>query len=167
MIQRRRHRERDLRADRVALLEALAPTWKWEPQASRWESALAHLRTYVSHHGNASVASDYVTEDGFKLGAWVSRRRHDYGQGSLSNVLTTNRFYARAQDERSHDPARARLRINTDLTLPERIDALWEAWAAAYPDGAGALDPHRAEPAAYVHTSIPTHADAPLTKGTG
>ena len=53
------------------------------------------------------------------------------------------------------------MRINADLTLPERIDALWEAWVAAYPDGAGALDPHRAEPAACVHTSIRTHADAP------
>lgn len=51
-----------------------------------------------------------------------------------ANVQTTNRFYARAQDERSQDPARTKLRISHDLTLPQRIDALWDAWIVAYPD---------------------------------
>jgi integrase len=51
-----------------------------------------------------------------------------------ANVQTTNRFYARAQDERSHDAARAKLRINHDLSLSERIDALWVAWMTAYPE---------------------------------
>lgn len=51
-----------------------------------------------------------------------------------STVQTTNRFYARAQDERSQDPARAKLRLDLSMTLPERIDALWVAWVTAYPD---------------------------------
>lgn len=50
-----------------------------------------------------------------------------------SDVMTTNRYYARAQDERSHDHERARLRVDMDLTLPQRIDALWDAWCIAHP----------------------------------
>ncbi|MDI1289702.1 MAG: hypothetical protein PSX37_07125, partial [bacterium] len=50
-----------------------------------------------------------------------------------ANVQTTNRFYTRAQDERSQDSARSKLRIDHDLSLAERIDALWSAWSGAYP----------------------------------
>ena len=61
-----------------------------------------------------------------------------------STVQTTNRYYARAQDERSQDPARASLRVDLTMTLPERIDALWTAWVTAYPDQtADLLDPAR------------------------
>jgi hypothetical protein len=78
-----------------------------------------------------------------------------------ADVMTTNRFCAQAQDERSHDPARALLRIDTDLTLPQRIDALWKAWASAFPAGAGALDPQRPEPVAAPPDRIEAHEDAP------
>lgn len=78
-----------------------------------------------------------------------------------ADVMTTNRFYARAQDERSHDPARALPRIDTDLTLPQRIDALWKAWAGAFQAGAGALDPQRPEPVAAPPDRIEAHEDAP------
>lgn len=61
-----------------------------------------------------------------------------------STVQTTNRFYARAQDERSQDPARARLRLDLSLTLPERIDALWSAWVDTYAELTyDLLDPER------------------------
>lgn len=51
-----------------------------------------------------------------------------------SDVNTTNKYYARAMDERSQDPARSRLRVDLELTLAQRIDALWDAWCAAYPE---------------------------------
>lgn len=52
-----------------------------------------------------------------------------------SDVMTTNRYYARAQDEKSHghDHEHARLRVDMDLTLPQRVDALWDAWCIAHP----------------------------------
>lgn len=56
-----------------------------------------------------------------------------------ADVRTTNKYYARAQDERSQDPARAKLRLDLQLTLPERIDALWVAWCATYPSDTSSL----------------------------
>jgi len=56
-----------------------------------------------------------------------------------SDVQTTNKYYARAQDERSQDPARAQLRLDLSLTLDERIDALWNAWTHAYPQQTNGL----------------------------
>ena len=50
-----------------------------------------------------------------------------------SDITTTNKYYARAQDERSQDAARARLRLDPGLPLEQRIDALWEAWVGSYP----------------------------------
>jgi hypothetical protein len=51
-----------------------------------------------------------------------------------ATVATTNTYYARAQDERSQDPARVKLRVDLNLSLAERIDLLWTAWTDAYPD---------------------------------
>lgn len=56
-----------------------------------------------------------------------------------SDVQTTNKYYARAQDERSQDPARAQIRLDLSLSLDERIDALWLAWTRAYPQQTGVL----------------------------
>jgi hypothetical protein len=35
--------------------------------------------------------------------------------------------------ERAHDRARRDVRVGQGATLPERLDALWEAWVAAFP----------------------------------
>ena len=47
---------------------------------------------------------------------------------------TTERHYARAMQERAHDRARRDVQIDRGASLPERLDALWEAWVQAFPD---------------------------------
>lgn len=47
---------------------------------------------------------------------------------------TTERHYARAMQERAHDRARRDVQIDRGASLPERLDALWEAWVGAFPD---------------------------------
>lgn len=47
---------------------------------------------------------------------------------------TTERHYARAMQERSHDRARRAAQIDQGASLPERLDALWEAWVVAFPN---------------------------------
>lgn len=51
-----------------------------------------------------------------------------------SDKRTTERHYARAMQERAHDRARRDVRVDQGASLPERLDALWEAWVAAFPD---------------------------------
>ena len=36
--------------------------------------------------------------------------------------------------ERAHDRARRDVQIDRGASLPERLDALWEAWVGAFPD---------------------------------
>ena len=47
---------------------------------------------------------------------------------------TTERHYARAMQERAHDRARRDVQIDRGASLPERLDALWEAWVQAFPN---------------------------------
>ena len=47
---------------------------------------------------------------------------------------TTERHYARAMQERAHDRARRDVQIDRGASLPERLDALWDAWVQAFPD---------------------------------
>lgn len=66
---------------------------------------------------------------------------------------TTERHYARAMQERAHDRARRDVQIDRGASLPERLDALWEAWVQAFPgviprlgmdwDNVTELDSHR------------------------
>ena len=56
-----------------------------------------------------------------------------------SDVKTTDKYYARALEEKAFDPARAKLRINTKLNLSERTDALWAAWVKSNPKTAKLL----------------------------
>ncbi len=49
-----------------------------------WSIIFAHLCKYVEHEGHARVPKDYITEDGFKLGAWVARQRGAYKAQELS-----------------------------------------------------------------------------------
>jgi integrase len=52
---------------------------------------------------------------------------------------TTERHYARAMQERAHDRARRDVQIDRGASLPERLDALWDAWVAAFPSVPGRL----------------------------
>ena len=74
-----------------------------------------------------AYAASVVVDSGGTQYAAAALLRH-------SDVMATNRYYARAQDEKNHDHARARLRIDMDLTLPQRIDALWSIWCDTHPE---------------------------------
>ena len=70
-----RSRKGRLGADRIQQLEAL-PGWVWNPRDVRFKVGLNHLRDYVKKNGDAWVAHEYETEDGYKLGDWVITQRH-------------------------------------------------------------------------------------------
>lgn len=74
-----------------------------------------------------AYAASVVVDSGGTMYEAAALLRH-------ADVQTTNRYYARAQSEKSQDPVRAAFRTNLTLTLDERIDALWTAWFSAHAD---------------------------------
>jgi hypothetical protein len=72
--------------------EGLMTTIEALPNESRWErrreDALVHLWAYVQERLTADVSASYVATDGFRLGAWVARRRRRRGEDrALDAVL--------------------------------------------------------------------------------
>jgi hypothetical protein len=72
-LQRRAWRAGTLGAEKTARLEAL-PGWDWDLTDDSWEKAFRHLSAFVEQTGTARVPKAWV-QDGFHLGAWVTRQR--------------------------------------------------------------------------------------------
>ncbi len=82
--QRNAYRTGKLPPDRVAQLEAL-PGWAWRPRGSDWEEGYAALVSFVNRLGHALVPQGY-SEDGFRLGGWVTTQRLRHRQGKLAQA---------------------------------------------------------------------------------
>lgn len=79
--QRSRYRKGRLPANRSADLDSL--DMNWEPRESKSERGLASARRFHTEHAHLRVPLDYVDEDGFALGRWLSRARQQRRQGTL------------------------------------------------------------------------------------
>jgi hypothetical protein len=85
---RRQEYKKGLLADeRTVQLESL-PGWRWtvqrETRAAGFDDGMTALHTYIAEHGHSRVPASHVAADGFKLGAWVSRRRSEHKRGALT-----------------------------------------------------------------------------------
>jgi superfamily II DNA or RNA helicase len=60
--------------DRRQRLEAL-PSWSWEPHGDLWKEGFSHLKTFAERAGHCRIAASYKTDDGYRLGVWVSAQR--------------------------------------------------------------------------------------------
>ena len=81
------HQRRDKDAMEPALrqrLEAL-PGWSWDVLSKQWEEGFAHLKQFADREGHCRVSVTYRTDDGYRLGAWVSSQRSK--KGALEPVL--------------------------------------------------------------------------------
>ncbi|MFJ5740125.1 Helicase associated domain protein [Streptomyces microflavus] len=50
---------------------------------SMWWTGFGHARAYAGTHGDLSMSSTYVTEDGFALGRWIINARQHWRKGWL------------------------------------------------------------------------------------
>ena len=63
-----------LDVQRTARLEAL-PGWSWDPILDQWEKGFDRLLQYVTKENSALVPRKFKSQDGFRLGAWVTNQR--------------------------------------------------------------------------------------------
>ena len=114
--QRRMRTRGELQPDRSARLEAL-PGWSWHPKNTAWEDAFVRLEAYAAEHGTARPTTEYVAEDGHRLGFWVVTQRNFYRRGKLEKSraerLETLPGWAWDTYEAGWDEAFARLEAYT------------------------------------------------------
>jgi hypothetical protein len=124
--QRSSNRSGKLRQERRAELDKLQIDW--EPLESRSMRGLASARRYHHVHGHFRVPVNYVDEDGFALGQWLSRARYRHRRGSLPpNVVRELDELGVVWDvhgdewERGIAAARAYREKRGDLRVPARF----------------------------------------------
>ncbi|WP_170067314.1 DEAD/DEAH box helicase [Malikia spinosa] len=55
-------------------LEAL-PGWTWGAFSAQWEIGFLHLVEFLNSGGTCHVSSEYRSDDGYRLGAWIASQR--------------------------------------------------------------------------------------------
>ena len=68
-----RHTKEELSPREIRRLDDLG--FVWDRGEQRWEEGLEHLRKYKEQLGTCTVHAKFITDDGFRLGAWVSNQR--------------------------------------------------------------------------------------------
>lgn len=80
--QRQDRKNNKLSKERIELLDELGMIWNTNDQ--RWEMKCKLLEEFKRKNGHCNVPSNYITEDGVKLGYWVGTQRQDKKKGRLS-----------------------------------------------------------------------------------
>lgn len=50
-----------------------------------WDRGVKHCEDYIAAHGDLFCNCMYVADDGYNLGQWISRKRHAYKSGQLTD----------------------------------------------------------------------------------
>ena len=79
--QRRKYKCGKLTDKQITRLEKLGI--EWEPSEAMWITAYEHAMDYYREHGNLLVNNQFVSDDGFKLGSWISNQKTKYRKGKL------------------------------------------------------------------------------------
>jgi hypothetical protein len=80
--QREVYSQGKLKTDQIQLLEAIG--MEWNCFQSKWESSFSYAQKYYKKYGDLNISTTYVTEDGFKLGAWLNSQRIKYKKKKLT-----------------------------------------------------------------------------------
>ncbi|MCD7885010.1 MAG: Helicase associated domain protein [Lachnospiraceae bacterium] len=74
-----------LTAEQIRRLDEIGMIWT-KVNDSKWDRGYQAAKEYGSVHGDLRVPARYVTEDGFRLGRWISSQRQAYLNKKLSGT---------------------------------------------------------------------------------
>lgn len=86
--QRYRYKEKKLGQDRIDLLNEIGMSWN--RYVNKWDLGFLQAEKYYIKHGNINVKIDYITEDDFKLGVWISNQRSKYAKKQMTDSQIRN-----------------------------------------------------------------------------
>ncbi|MBR4026626.1 MAG: Helicase associated domain protein [Lachnospiraceae bacterium] len=71
-----------LSKEQILRLDEIGMEWE-NGQTRSWNRGYTALKQYVETYGNADVKADYVTEEGYALGKWISNLRSKWNRGEV------------------------------------------------------------------------------------
>lgn len=83
----------NLTEQKIARLDQIGMVWQNRDEIS-WERGYQAACSYYEKHGDLQVSYQYVNEDGFALGRWVSHLRFSRANGERSRLLTKEHIQA-------------------------------------------------------------------------
>lgn len=87
--QRALYKTKKLSAEQIARLEDIGMVWM--PDYA-WEVGFEHARSYFEKHGDLLVMSQYVCDDGYKLGNWITNQRANKTSGDKYRKLSSEQI---------------------------------------------------------------------------
>lgn len=80
-----------LSQEQIDRLDAIGMVWDNRLEL-KFQQNFAYAKAYFERYGDLLVPTAYQTEDGFKLGAWISKLREQYANGEKAGVLSPERI---------------------------------------------------------------------------
>lgn len=77
-----KYREGRLFDSEIKALEQIGMEWE-SVLTRKWMHYYGHARRYFEENGNLAVPLNYISEDGVRLGVWISSQREGYSKGRL------------------------------------------------------------------------------------
>lgn len=79
--QRCNRKKNRISEEQIRLLDEIGMSWR--RYENKWEFAYEYAKTYFNANGTLDVPAAYITDDGFRLGAWVVDQRKKYAAAKL------------------------------------------------------------------------------------
>lgn len=83
--QRKNRKLGRLTKEQIERLNAIGMVWKIEDP---WEIGFKHAEQYYKNFGDLSVSTNYVCDDGYRLGTWIVNQRNNYNNPSKYHKVT-------------------------------------------------------------------------------